>query len=64
LDIVKIERVKDIVKARGMLWTAGDGISSFGKIVVQGSFSCLQFDEELSLMFAGDRAGLLHIFKI
>jgi hypothetical protein len=53
-----------LCKARNQLFSTGRGISMFGKQVASGEFTCLKYDEDLSMLFSGDRSGNLHIFKI
>ena len=60
---MKTPGIVSLCKARGQLLSAGPQLNSFGKPVVYKDFTCLDYNEELSVLFAGGREGALHIFK-
>lgn len=64
MENIKAAGTRALCKAKNLLFSAGDGISVLGKQVASEQFTCLKFDEDLSMLFGGDRCGNLHIFKI
>lgn len=64
VENIQVSGARVLCKAKNLLFSAGNGVSVMGKQVASEQFSCLKFDEDLSMMFGGDRCGNLHIFKI
>jgi hypothetical protein len=63
LQTVKTGAVAGVCKARQQVFSVGNGVSLFGKIVAEGKFSCVKFFEENGMLCVGDREGNIHIAK-
>jgi len=63
IETLKAPGTLALCKARNQLFSTGQGISIFGKQIASGDFTCLKYDEDLSILFSGDRTGNLHTFK-
>ena len=60
---IECGRVGGMCRVKNMVVSAGRGIRVMGKVEIEGEFTCIKYFEEIEMLCAGDRDGVLHVIR-
>ena len=56
-------KIRGMCRVNNQVVSVGRGIGVMGRVVIEGEFTCVKYFEEIEMLCAGDRDGMLHVIR-